>query len=185
PVRWDGDGAAPAGGREVIAQAVGALIAATGREPGRTAIPTGGPFAIPDVRVAGCTLCRTCVNVCPTHAFRFDESRQALELRQVACVNCGLCAAACPESVITLRPELALDRAALDYATVVRDDMLACTKCGVAFGNRRAVEVIESKLLGMANLLDTFAGTRRTLLRMCPNCRAVAAMQEMEKGWEP
>jgi hypothetical protein len=37
----------------------------------------------------------------------------------------------------------------------------------------------------MASLLDTFAGKRRDLLRMCPNCRAVAAVAAMQEGWEP
>jgi hypothetical protein len=44
---------------------------------------------------------------------------------------------------------------------------------------------VEAKVFGMAQLLDTFTGSRRNLLRMCPNCRAVAAVLEMEKGWEP
>jgi ferredoxin len=185
PVRWEGDGVPPARGRDAIADAFRTLIETTGREPGRVAVAADAPFAVPEVRVSGCTMCRACVNVCPSHAFRFDEAGQALELKTVACVNCGLCARACPESVITLRGEVALDRAALDYATVVRDDTLACTKCGAAFGSRRAIEVIESKLFGMASLLDTFAGSRRNLLRMCPNCRAVAAVAAMQQGWEP
>jgi formate hydrogenlyase subunit 6/NADH:ubiquinone oxidoreductase subunit I len=130
-------------------------------------------------------MCRACVNVCPTHAFRFDEADQTLKLRTIACVNCGLCARTCPESVITLHPELALDRPALAYASVLQDDTLACTKCGAPFGTRRAIEVIEAKLFGMASLLDTFAGNRRQLLRMCPNCRAVAAVAAMQQGWEP
>jgi len=186
PVAWDGTAAAgTAGGREAVAETIRALVAATGRTPGRTRVPADAPFAFPDVHVRGCTLCRTCVNVCPTHAFRYDEAHQALELRQVACVNCGLCATACPERVITLRPETFLDPGALDYHVVVQDETLACVKCGMPFGNRRAVEVIESKVLGMAGLLDTFAGARRNLLRMCPKCRAVAAVMSMQEGWEP
>ncbi len=185
PVHWAGDGVIPARGRDAIADAIRSLIAITGRQPGPTAVPADAPFAVPDVRVSGCTMCRACVNVCPTHAFRFDETQQTLELKTIACVNCGLCARACPESVITLRPQMPLDLAALDYATVARDDTLACTKCGVAFGSRRAIEVIESKLFGMQSLLDTFAGNRRGLLRMCPSCRAVAAVAAMQEGWEP
>lgn len=185
-VAWDGSGA---GGdpdhREAIADAIARLLDATGREPGRLAVPAGAPFAVPEVRAAGCTLCRTCVNVCPTHAFRFDESPPALRLRAVSCVNCGLCATACPESVIDLRSELPLERAALGHRVVVQDETLGCSRCGAPFGNRRAVEVIESKLFAMAGLGDTFTGPRRNFLRMCPNCRAVAAMQEVDKGWQP
>ncbi|MGH7314473.1 MAG: hydrogenase iron-sulfur subunit, partial [Candidatus Rokuibacteriota bacterium] len=63
PVRWEGDGVVPARGREAIAEAIRTLIAITGREPGDTAVPAGAPFAVPDVRVGGCTMCRACVNV--------------------------------------------------------------------------------------------------------------------------
>lgn len=186
PVTWDGDGApAPSGNRDAIAGAIRALIEATGREPGRVAVPPAAPFAFPDVRIGGCTLCRTCVNVCPTHAFRYREEAEALELRQVSCVNCGLCATACPESVITLRPETFLTRAALDYTVVVQDEALRCLKCGTAFGTRRAVEAIEAKVVGLPTVGDAFAGARRNLLRMCPRCRAAAAVIEMQRGWEP
>jgi ferredoxin len=186
PLPWDGAGAGTIPSqREAIAEAIGRLIDATGHEPGRLAVAAGAAFAVPEVDAGGCTLCRTCVNVCPTHAFRFDETPPALALRAVSCVNCGLCATACPESVIALRHELPLERAALDYRVVVKDEILGCARCGAPFGNRRAVEVIESKLFGLATLGDTFTGARRSFLRMCPNCRAVAAMQEIDKGWQP
>jgi ferredoxin len=185
PVRWTGRSASVAENREVVAEAIRALIDATGREPGRVRVSEGEPFGFPDVRAADCTMSRACVNVCPTHAFRFQEEGQTLELRQVACVNCGLCVLACPERAITLSPELFLERSALDWQVVVRDEMVGCAKCGKPFINRKALEAVEAKVFGMADLFDTFAGTRRNLLRMCPNCRAVAAVLEMDKGWEP
>jgi ferredoxin len=185
-VAWDGTGPEPRGEqREAVAEALRALLAATGRRPGPTPVPARAPFATPQVRAEGCTLCRTCVNVCPTHAFRFREAAPTLELRAVACVDCGLCAAACPEGVITLASEVSLAPEALEYRPVVRDEVLGCTSCGAPFGTRRAVELIERKLAGMAALAETFAGSRRRLLRMCPRCRAAAAVLEMQKGWEP
>ncbi len=185
PVRWDGRSVLPLDNRGVMAEAIRAFIEATGREPGRIRVPEGQPFGFPEVQVAGCTMCRSCVNVCPTHAFRFQEEQQTLELTQVACVNCGLCATACPEHVITMKPELYLDRDALDWHVVVQDEMVKCVKCETPFINRKALKGIEAKVLSIESILDTFAGTRRDLLRMCPNCRAVAAVMEMQQGWEP
>jgi formate hydrogenlyase subunit 6/NADH:ubiquinone oxidoreductase subunit I len=125
------------------------------------------------------------VNVCPTHAFRFAEEKQTLELKQIACIGCGLCVTACPERVITLRPELYLDRDALGWHVVVQDEMVPCVKCERPFINRKALEVIEAKVFSIQAIMDTFAGSRRALLRMCPECRAVAAVAEMQQGWEP
>jgi heterodisulfide reductase subunit A-like polyferredoxin/coenzyme F420-reducing hydrogenase delta subunit len=184
-VAWPGEPPLPPGNRDAIAEAIRALIEGTGREPGRVRLLDNQPFAFPEVRVAGCTVCRTCVNVCPTHAFKFEEARQTLELKQIACVNCGLCAIACPEHVITLKPELYLDRSALEWQVVVQDEMVNCIKCASPFINRKALDAIEAKVLSIQSIIETFSGARRDLLRMCPSCRAVAAVMEMQQGWEP
>ncbi|MCZ6843146.1 MAG: methyl-viologen-reducing hydrogenase subunit delta, partial [SAR324 cluster bacterium] len=69
---------------------------------------------------------------------------------------------------------------------VVEDEMITCARCEAPYINRRALEAIESKVLGLESLLDTFAGKRKKILRMCPDCRAVAAMWDVDQGnWEP
>jgi heterodisulfide reductase subunit A-like polyferredoxin/coenzyme F420-reducing hydrogenase delta subunit len=185
PVRWDGQTTLPAEPRAVIAEAILAFIEATGREPGAVELPAAAPFSIPEVNAGDCTLSRACVNVCPSHAFRFDEAGQRLELKALACVNCGLCATVCPERAIALRPAIPLTRQAFDWQVVVQDTMIACVACGKPFINQKALAAVEAKVLSIASLVDVFAGARRSLLRLCPDCRAVAAMREMEKGWEP
>ncbi len=185
PVRRDGRGGLPADGREVSADAVRALLDGSRREPGRLPVAPDAPFAVPEVDPAKCTLARACVNACPTHAWRFDEARQALQLRSIACVNCGLCVLVCPEGAITLAPAIPLTAKALDWQVEVQDDLVACLKCGKPAGNKKAILAVEAKLGALGALADTFAGSRRDLLRMCQNCRAVQAMLEMQKGWEP
>jgi ferredoxin len=185
PVRWNGRGTLPREGREVVAEAVRALIDATRREPGAVAVPADAPFALPRVDADRCTLARACVNVCPTHAWRFDEERQALELRAIACVNCGLCVTACPEGAIALAPTMPLEARALEFQVQVRDQPAACTRCGKPFGNRKAVLAVEARLRARSQEIDAFAGPRRDLLWMCPDCRAVTAVIEMQRGWEP
>jgi ferredoxin len=175
----------PADGREVIADAVRALLDAARRQPGPLPVEPTAPFALPEVDPAKCTLARACVNACPTHAWRFDEARQALLLRSIACVNCGLCVTVCPEGAITLVPAIPLTAGALDWQVKVQDEVVKCSKCGKPVGNLRAIQAVEAKLGVLGALADTFAGSRRDLLRMCQDCRAVAAMLEMQKGWEP
>lgn len=96
-----------------------------------------------------------------------------------------LCETVCPEDVITLRPELEVSRRALEYQPVVQDAIVGCARCDKPFINQKALEAIEAKLLSLDVLGDTFSGARQALLRMCPDCRAVAAMMEVDKGWEP
>lgn len=185
PIRWDGGPLRARDNREVIAEAIRTFIDQTGREPGRRALDPPHPFAFADVKASGCTMCRSCVNACPTHAFKLDEKSQSLQFKHIACVACGLCENVCPEKVITLRPELLFEREALEYRTVVQDDMASCANCGKPYINRKALEAVEARVLSLDSLLDTFAGNRRSLLRMCPDCRAVVAMMEVEKGWKP
>jgi ferredoxin len=171
--------------RDALAEAVETFITQLGTEPGTVAIGPDQTFAMAEVRADGCTLCRSCVNVCPTHAFRFDETNQALTFRHISCIDCGLCEQACPESVITLTKTLQLNRAALEDVTRVQDVMVACTKCGKPFINRKALEAVEAKLAKVPSLTGVFAGDRKALLRMCPDCRAIAAMGEVTRGWQP
>jgi Fe-S-cluster-containing hydrogenase component 2 len=185
PVRWDGKRLPQRDNREVIADAIAVFIEQTKREPGRRGLEAGQPFAFAEVAASGCTMCRSCVNVCPVHAFTVDDSSLSLQFQHISCVACGLCEKLCPENVITLRREICFDRNALERRTAVQDHMVSCTNCGKPFINRKALEMVEARLLSLDSLLDTFAGGRRNLLRMCPDCRAAVAMLEVEKGWKP
>ncbi|HEY7677899.1 MAG TPA: 4Fe-4S binding protein, partial [Candidatus Methylomirabilis sp.] len=185
PIPWPGDGAGALDNRSIIARAVAAFLDATGREPGKVHLGAAQPFGRVEVNAAGCTLCGACAFVCPTQALERDERRNVVEFTHLRCVACGMCEPACPERVITLHRELYLERAALRPQVVAEDAMVACGRCGKEYINRRALETIEARVLGMLELGDTFAGHRRQILRLCPDCRAVAAMLEMQQGWQP
>ena len=57
------------------------------------ALPEGAPLGAISVNVDGCTLCLSCVSVCPTGALLDDPERPALKFVEDACVQCGLCRA--------------------------------------------------------------------------------------------
>jgi ferredoxin len=167
--------------REIIADAIARFLEGTGRDPGRVKENTSFPFAWADVRAEGCTMCRSCVNICPVHAFKLDDDKHTLEFRYMSCVACGMCEKACPESVITLRRDLILEKAAFAHQVMVQDEMVGCLQCGKEYINKRALAAIQAKV----GMMDAFLGSRADLLLMCPNCRAVKAMMEVQKGWEP
>ncbi len=54
-----------------------------------------------------CTLCMSCVSVCPTRALHAIGDRPGLLFVEQDCIQCGMCEKACPEKVIT-RLKLAL-----------------------------------------------------------------------------
>jgi len=59
------------------------------------ALPEGAPLGTISVNVEGCTLCLSCVSVCPTGAIRDDPERPVLKFVEDACVQCGLCQSTC------------------------------------------------------------------------------------------
>jgi ferredoxin len=173
------------GNREIMAEVLESFLEQTGKEPGTMKLSPDLPFALVEIEESGCTLCRSCANVCPTNAFKFEEESNSLYFKHINCVGCGLCEQVCPENVVTLRRELFLEKPTLDYKKVVEDEMIACAKCGKPYINRRALEAVESKLFEIESLKHTFSGDRKNILKMCPDCRTVVAMMEIDKGWEP
>ncbi|MFQ5912060.1 MAG: 4Fe-4S binding protein [Nitrospinota bacterium] len=177
--------------REMIRDALEAFMDATGREPGKVVQDTPLTFGEVSVNAEGCTLCGACVFVCPTHALRMHEqtkplvNEKTLQFNHLDCVACGMCAPACPEKVVTLVKGLTVDRNAFSHRPKARDEMVLCAKCGREYINKKALDAIEDRVLSIPQLADTFAGRRRDILRMCPECRAVVAVEEMHKGWEP
>jgi ferredoxin len=171
--------------RPILSDVLGGFIDQTGNEPGRISLSSELPFAFANINESGCTLCRSCANVCPTNAFRFEEESNSLYFKHINCVGCGLCEEVCPENVITIKRELVLEKQSLDYTLVAEDEMINCSKCEKPYINRRALEAVESKLFEIESLKNTFSGNRKNILRMCPDCRTVAAMMEVDRGWEP
>ena len=171
--------------RPILSDVLGGFIDQTGNEPGRISLSSELPFAFANINESGCTLCRSCANVCPTNAFRFEEESNSLHFKHINCVGCGLCEEVCPENVITIKRELVLEKQSLDYTLVAEDEMINCLKCKKPYINRRALEAVESKLFEIESLKNTFSGNRKNILRMCPDCRTVAAMMEVDRGWEP
>ena len=102
-IHWDGKPWRVTSDRQALTEIVGTFIEQRRREPGRQPIDAALPFATAEVEAEGCTLCRSCVNVCPTHAFRLDEPTFSLQFNHFACVACGLCETLCPENVISLQ----------------------------------------------------------------------------------
>lgn len=140
------------------------------------ALPQGAPIGAISVNTDGCTLCLSCVSVCPTGALRDDPDRPILKFVEDACVQCGLCQSTCPEKVITLIPQIDF-RAGRAPAQVIKEEEPAlCIRCGTPFGVKSTIDRIAAKLEGRHWMYP--AGDKRLdTLRMCADCR-VTVMSE-------
>src|SRR3546814_846300 len=97
------------------------------------ALPASAPFGGLDVNVAGCTLCLSCVAVCPTGALSDSEEKPALYFAEGACVQCGLCAAICPEKIISLVPQLDFRARSAPRRIVKEEEPFHCIRCARPF----------------------------------------------------
>ena len=141
----------------------------------------GAPFGALDYDRDACTLCLACVNACPTTALSDNPDRPMLRFTESLCVQCGLCAATCPEdAILGLKPQL--DFAAWDEPKRVlkEEEPFHCVACARPFGTKSAIESVVDKLYDKHWMFSgSKAGQERLrVLMMCEDCRVEAVMNE-------
>jgi ferredoxin len=141
-------------------------------------LPAGSPFGAVEVDSAGCTLCLSCVSVCPTGALTDDKERPVLRFAEEACVQCGLCEATCPEKVITLKPQLDLRNGAGGVRVLKEEEPFRCIRCRKPFGVKSTIERVVAKLADKHWMFKD-SPERLDLIKMCEDCR-VAFVTEKE-----
>ena len=137
------------------------------------------PF-IPGTELAGvvvdkgaCTLCLSCVSLCPSGALGDNPDKPQLRFREDACLQCGICATICPEDAISLVPQLNLTDAALRQEILNEEEPFACIECGALFGSKSAIDKITEKLTGHPMFSDP---GKLAMIQMCDDCRVNAQM---------
>lgn len=135
-------------------------------------LPPGAPFGRVKVEVEGCTLCLACVSACPTGALVDNPDLPQLRFREDACIQCGLCKATCPESVISLEPRLNFTAQATEALLVKEEEPFHCVKCGKPFGTKSSIERIVERLAEKHSMFQDQAAIDR--IRMCQDCRVVS-----------
>lgn len=152
--------------RQIARQAARALNPGTEALP----LPDGAPYGAVLVDTAACTLCLSCVSLCPSGALGDNPDLPQLRFQEDACLQCGLCANVCPEDAITYEPRLDLTEAALSQRVLNEEEPFACVECGSLFGVKSSVERIMAKLEGHA----MFTGDKLRMIQMCDDCRVQA-----------
>jgi ferredoxin len=143
----------------------------------RIALPEQAPFGAVEIDVSGCTLCLSCVSVCPTGALGDDPERPMLRFTEDACVQCGLCKSTCPENVITLRPQLDFRPEAAAARVLKEEEPFCCIRCGKPFGVKSTIERLTAKLQNQGWM---YKGSPRRLdvIKMCDDCRVAFVWEE-------
>lgn len=150
--------------RQIARQAARALHPDGGTLP----LPQGAPYGAVLVDNDACTLCLSCVSLCPSGALVDNPDMPQLRFQEDACLQCGLCATVCPENAIALEPRLNLDASALSQEVLNEEEPFPCVECGTLFGVKSTIDRITDKLRGHAMFADE--GKLR-MIQMCDDCR--------------
>ncbi len=134
-------------------------------------LPDTAPYGAVLVDTQACTLCLSCVSLCPSGALGDNPDLPQLRFQEDACLQCGLCAGVCPEDAITYEPRLDLTPQALEQSILNEEEPFACIDCGTLFGSRSTIERITEKLA--AHSMYQGEGALR-MIQMCDNCRVNA-----------
>jgi ferredoxin len=131
-------------------------------------LPEGAPYGAVLIDKDSCTLCLSCVSLCPSGALLDNPDQPQLRFQEDACLQCGICASVCPEDAIGYEPRLNLADMALSQEVLNEEEPFACVECGDLFGVKSTVEKITEKLSGHSMFSDS--GKLR-MIQMCDNCR--------------
>ncbi len=162
------------GKRDVMKLALRELHRTAPAPQARIELPPGAAFGGLAINAAGCTLCLSCVSACPTSALGDASDRPLLSFDESLCVQCGLCAATCPEKVIELSPRI--DFAAYDAgrATLKEEEPFHCITCGKPFGVKSTIERVTAKLKDSHWMFSGEHKSRLELIQKCDDCRVEA-----------
>ncbi len=138
----------------------------------------GAPFGGLAFRVEDCTLCLSCVSACPTTALSDNPEKPMLRFIESLCVQCGLCAATCPEDVIGLIPQVDFKAWENPRRIVKEEEPFHCIACAKPFGTRSTVERVVQKLQDKHWMFSGTGHDRVRVLMMCEDCRVEAVVNE-------
>ncbi len=157
--------------RRIVVKALAHLWSQAEAPQSCVTLDAGAPFGEVCVDPDMCTLCMSCTAVCPTQALQ-RGGRQAearLEFIEANCVQCAICAEACPENAIVLAPRYHFDHEQREqHHNLHKELAFPCITCGKPFSTRSTVEHMIKKLRGN----PFFQGEALNKLKQCPDCRS-------------
>ncbi|THK40587.1 4Fe-4S dicluster domain-containing protein [Methylophaga sp. SB9B] len=133
------------------------------------------PFGEILVDKQACTLCMSCVSVCPVGALVDGVDKPQLNFIEDLCVQCGICETACPENAITLAPRYLYQRDQARQKRILHEEAIFhCISCAKPFATQKMIDTITAKLKDH----HMFQGAALEQLKMCEDCRVKAMFKK-------
>ncbi|EPA8365144.1 4Fe-4S binding protein [Vibrio fluvialis] len=163
--------------RDRLYVALDALATARGTEPGAQPLAATAPYGAIECSTTDCTLCMSCVAVCPTRALHHEGDSPSLNFIEQDCVQCGLCVKACPEKALTAVQQLNWNAAQRQsVVTLHQEEPAKCLRCHKPFAPQSMITMLQNKLRGHSHFSDQASLDR---IAICEDCRVVDVFESM------
>ncbi len=139
------------------------------------ALKSGSAFGEIIIDKQACTLCMSCVSVCPAGAVLDGVDKPQLNFVEDLCVQCGMCDNACPENAISLSAQYLFDREQARRPRLLNEEpIFECISCSKPFATKKMIDTMMEKLKDHA----MFQGPALERLKMCEDCRVKAMFKD-------
>ncbi len=138
-------------------------------------LPENAPYGTININKNNCTLCLSCVGVCPTGALIDNKDSPTLSFKESLCVQCSLCVSTCPENALKLSPQLNFSDEAKNFKTLNKEEPFKCVSCSKPFGIKSSINKTIEKLKEHSMFFNNPEALNR--LKMCDNCRVIDQFQ--------
>lgn len=163
--------------RQRLFTALDALATSRIPEDNIVALPSTASYGKVSCNTQDCTLCMSCVAVCPTRALHHSGDSPTLHFIEQDCIQCGLCAKACPEQALSLTPQMNWDKVSRQQVQTLHAEKPAeCLRCHKPFAPQSMITMLQNKLRGHSRFADAAALNR---IAMCEDCRVVDIFEGM------
>lgn len=157
--------------RRMLTMALSHLHQQAAQQPALLKLTDSTAFGEIEVDKQACTLCMSCVSVCPAGALVDGVDKPQLNFIEDLCVQCGMCEQACPENAIDLRPRYLFDRNAARQKRLLHEEpVFHCISCHKPFATQKMIDTMIGKLADH----PMFQGPALDRLKMCEDCRVKA-----------
>lgn len=160
----------PLGSRRDVTRLASSALAPEAEAP--IPLPKGAPYGAIIIDKEACTLCLSCISLCPVGALTDHADKPAVNFQESACLQCGICKSTCPEDAISLAPQLNLSKQAIIPQVLHEEEPFECIDCGRPFGVKSTINRIVEKLEGKHWMYTNSDNSK--LIQMCDDCRVRA-----------